>query len=157
MTEIETSIAHQVSHVFARAPHLWDPSGTVAAWFTEPPGAWIQFVTPARCTDDLSEWLAGPALEALVQRFPGQMLTVVCDYRLMSDRDLSARARMLQTAPGLQRLLTKVVMLPSLTASATQRETLTAGARLLRSFGIPVEIETSAPLVLHQLGLRASV
>jgi hypothetical protein len=153
---ITTSEAQPVLHAFSRAPHLSDPSGCIVAWFTDPPGAWFQFVKPARGTDELSEWFVGPALEAAIARFPRQALTLVCDFRLMRDRDLSARARLLQTAPALRDLLGKVVLLPSLSATPLQLTTMKAGALLLRSFGIPVELQTSVPHVLSQLGLRAS-
>jgi hypothetical protein len=152
---ITTSEIQQVPPAFNRAPHLSDPSGTLVAWFTDPPGAWLQFVRPARGTDELSEWFVGPALEAAVTRFSGQPLVLVCDFRLMTDRELSARARLLQTAPALRELLARVVLIPSLSATPIHLKTMSAGGALLRSFGIPVEIQTSVPYVLGQLGLRA--
>jgi hypothetical protein len=150
---ITTTEVQQVPPVFSRAPDLSDPSGTLAVWFTEPPGAWLQFVKPARGTDELSEWLVGPALEAGIARFPGQALILVCDFRLMRDRELSARARLLQTAPALKELLGKVVLIPSLSATPIHLKTMGAGAALLRSFGIQVELQTSVPYVMSQFGL----
>lgn len=151
---ITASITQQVPPAFAQPPHLLDPRGNVAAWFTEPPGAWVQFVNPARGTDELTEWLAGPALSALVARFPGQMLALVLDFRLMTDRDLSARARLLQSAPALKDRLTTVAILPSLTATPLHMKTMAAGVRLARSFGISIEMQHSAHQVQHSLGLR---
>jgi hypothetical protein len=145
-----------VAPAFAAAPHLLDPSGTLAAWFTQPPGIWVQFIRAARGTDELTEWLAGPALNALIGRFRGEALTLVLDFRLMTDRDLSARARLLQTAPALKDVLAKVVILPSLSATPLHVKTMAAGIRLARSFGVPVELQTSATQTLAQLGLRAA-
>ena len=156
MLVITTSEPQQVPAVFTRPPHLLDPSGTVAAWFTEPPGAWFQFVKPARGTDELSEWLTGPAFQGVVTQFPGQTLKLVLDFRLMTDRDLSARARILQTAPALKDLIAELVIIPSLSATPIHLKTMTAGVRLARSFGIPIDLHTSAPHVLSRLGLRPS-
>lgn len=153
---ITTSTTQRVPPAFARAPHLLDPSGSLGAWFTDPPGAWLQFLKPARGTDELTEWLAGPALSALVAHFPGQMLTLVLDFRLMTDRDLSARARLLQTAPALKDRLTKVAIIPSLSATPIHVKTMAAGIRLARSFGIPVDLHQSAVQVRHALGLSAT-
>lgn len=155
MGVIATLELHTVAPPFSGMPHLLDPSGTLAGWFTEPPGVWLQFTKPARGTDELTEWLAGPALAALLARFPGEQLTLVLDFRLMTDRDLSARARLLQTAPALKDALAKVVILPSLSATPIHVKTMAAGIRLARSFGIPVELQTSATQVISQLGLRA--
>lgn len=153
---ITTSAPTQVPAVFAHAPHLLDPSGCVGAWFTEPAGAWFQFVRASRGTDELSEWLGGPALEAVVGRFPNQKLILVLDFRLMTDRDLSARARLLQTAPAMKDLVAEAVIIPSLSATPMHLKTMSAGVRLARSFGIPVDLQTSPNQVLSQLGLRSS-
>jgi hypothetical protein len=154
-TVITASATQHVPAAFGRAPHLLDPSGSVAAWFTEPPGVWLQFVKATRGTDELTEWLAGPALSALLTHFPGQMLTVVLDFRLMTDRDLSARARLLQTAPALKDRVTKVVIIPSLSATPIHVKTMAAGVRLARSFGLPIDLQQSATQVQHLHGLRS--
>lgn len=154
---IATSEIEQVTPAFGCRPHLLDPTGTLAAWFTDPPGAWLQFIKPGRGTDELSEWIAGPALCALVARFPRDMLILVLDFRLMTDRDLTARARILQTAPALKDSLARVVVLPSHYATPLHMKTMAAGVRLARAFGLPIELETApATQVLSGLGLRAS-
>lgn len=155
---IATSEIEQVTPIFASRPHLLDPSGTMALWFTDPPGAWLQFIRPGRGTDELSEWMAGPALRALVARFPRETLTLVLDFRLMTDRDLAARARILQTAPALRDSLARLIVLPSFYATPLHMKATAAGVRLARAFGLPVELETSpAAQVLSDLGLRAEI
>lgn len=154
---IATSEIEHVAPAFACRPHMLDPSGTVAVWFTDPAGAWLQFIKPARATDALSEWIAGPALAAFVARFPGEQLILVMDFRLMTDRELTARARILQTAPALKDSLARVIVLPSHYATPFHNKTMAAGVRLARAFGVPVELATaSATHVLSELGLRAN-
>ena len=56
-------------HGLVGAPHLVDPSGVVGIWFTEPAGAVIQFLQPARGTVALARFLADTAYVELRRRF----------------------------------------------------------------------------------------
>ena len=84
---------------FPTTPDVSDPSGLIAAYWTDPPGVVLRFVRPARGTAKLSEWLVGPAFELFTQRFPGEtQLRIVLDMSQMTGRSATARAVLMQSA-----------------------------------------------------------
>jgi hypothetical protein len=128
-----------------------DPSGCAAIWFTEPPGAVIQFVQPARGDLALVRWLVGPALERLLERFPGSSpLVFVMDLGLMTGRDAAVRPILNEAVKSLGPRIARSVVVPPENASVVYMASLHASVSLLRVFGVPVEIQ-SLPNALRAL------
>ena len=136
---------------FQVPPHLLDPSHTVAVWFTEPPGAVIQFTRPAVGTVALAEWLVGPAQAQLVRRFPDDCpLVFVLDLGLMTSRDPVARPILTGAARALKERVTRSVLVAPVEASSIYLASLKASISLLRVFGVTVSI-LSLPEALESL------
>jgi hypothetical protein len=135
-------------------PHLEDPSGSVAVWYTDPPGVVMQFVQAARGDLTLVRWLVGPARERLLERFPGSSpLVFVMDLGLMTGRDAAVRPILNEAAKALRPRIARSVVVPPENASAIYMASLHASVSLLRVFGVPVEIQ---PLSTALRSLRAA-
>src|SRR5581483_5323747 len=88
---------------FKSPPHFLDPTRTVAVWFTNPPGAVIQFARRAMGSVPLAEWAVGPGRTRLLSQFPGDgPLVVVLDLGLMTGRDPVARPIITAAVRGLR-------------------------------------------------------
>jgi len=137
------------------APHLVDPSGTVGASWTEPPGAFLQFMRPARGTAELAEWLTGPCLDQLRERFPGvRDLVLVFDMRSMLGRSATARALLLQASTGCVGLVRRVVLLPSPHMGPAYIQIVEATAAMLRVAGFDMYLAHDLEPALHKHGVR---
>lgn len=126
---------------FTGTPHLVDPSQTVAVWFTDPPGAVVQFVRRAPCTVPLAQWMATSARARLVERFASSAsLVFVLDLSLMDGRDPLARPIIVECAREFaSRARARVV--PPRDASRVYLAGIHVAASVARVFGIEVSIE----------------
>lgn len=128
---------------FAVPPHLEDPSGLLAIWYTDPPGAVIQFTRPAEGSLPIVEWLVGPGLAQLLDRFPGpQRLVIVMDLGLMKGRDRNVRPILMEAGKALRPRIERTMIVPPQGASAIYLASLQASVSLLRVFGVPVEVQS---------------
>jgi hypothetical protein len=120
-----------------------DPSNSVAVWFTNPPGAVIQYARHAPGSVALAEWIAGPARAAFLERFPGDGPVVfVLDLGLMKGRDPVARPIVTAAVRSLKDRIERAVLVPPEEATAVYLASLQASISLLRVFGVSVSIET---------------
>jgi hypothetical protein len=146
-----------VSASFEDSPHVTSPCGDLAAWFTEPPGAIIRFVRPARLELAGARWLTGPAIDLLNDRFgPTQKLILVLDLGRMRTRDPAVRPMIVEAAKSLRPRLARAVVIPPAQASAVYLASLRAAASLLRVFGVEVELRASLADVLRVITLSAA-
>jgi len=136
---------------FDSPPHLFDPSQTVAVWFTNPPGVVFQFVRRAYGSVALAEWLVGPARARFLDLFPGDgPVVVVLDLGLMVGRDPVARPIVNAAARSLKSRIRRAVLVPPEEATSVYLASLQASISLLRVFGVSVSIE-SLPDALRTL------
>ena len=155
MATDELSADSQQAGSVAAGAHVLDPSGTIAISFTEPPGAVLQLVRPARGTTEIAEWLAGPGLELLLQRFAdARELRVILDMRRMTGRSASARAVLLQAGLRAAGRISHVVLLPSLHMGPAYLAVVETAAALLRLSGQRVDIEHDLAHVMERHGVR---
>jgi len=98
-----------VEPAFALPPHIrHGMEEELHAWFIDPPGAVLQLAQPQHFGVEQAEWLVGPALERLRERFPGDnKLLLILDYRNMTTRDPRARSLMMERARDIAHLTRK--------------------------------------------------
>jgi hypothetical protein len=141
----------------AEAPHATDPSGSVALRFTDPPGVLLQLVRPARGTTEMAEWLAGPGLSLLFDRFPQVgNLRVIMDMRLMTGRSASARSLIIQAGVRCVGRVGHAIVIPSQQLGETYLGVVEAGAALVRLAGLRVDIEHDLSAVLARHDVRTA-
>lgn len=140
------------SPAFPSPPNLTDPSGTVALWFSEPPGAVVQFQSVARGTPQLAACLVGPARDALLARFPGTgPLVLVLDLSRMDGRDPAIRKVLMDGMRNTATRVARALIVPPSGASRVYLASLHAAASLARVFGVDARLK-SLPEALR--GLR---
>jgi hypothetical protein len=146
-----------VAPAFAVPPHLrHGAQGELQAWFTDPPGAVMQLSKPQHFTVEQAEWLVGPALERLRQRFPSEeKLLLVLDYRNMTSRDPRARSLMMEHARDIARFFQHITVVPPEQPNPVYRTMLHAAVALVSAFGAPIEIVDSFDDAMARRGLRA--
>lgn len=149
---------HSLPHVaFPRAPHTRDPSGTLVAWFTDPPGALIQMSRSSELTVEMAAWLVNAGVAQLLARFPGTgPLTIVLDIRLMTKRDPAVRSLLVEAAKKLGPRLGAGYVIPPENSSKIYLASVHAAAAALRVFGARVEIFETLSAVLTVKKLRAA-
>jgi hypothetical protein len=126
------------------------------AWFTEPLGAVMQLSMPQHFTVEQAEWLVGPALERLRERFPNDTkLTLVLDYRNMTSRDPRARSIMMDRARDIAHWFGHITVVPPEQPNPVYRTMLHAAVALVSAFGTQIEIMDSFDEVLAKRALRA--
>lgn len=139
----------------AELPHATDPAGSIALRFTDPPGALLQLMRPARGTAEMAEWLAGPGLSLLLARFPhARDLRVILDMRLMTGRSASARTLLIQAGVRCVGRVGHVVLVPSQQLGEAYLSVVEAGVALVRLSGLRVDIEHDLSAALARHGLR---
>lgn len=149
-------VAPRSRPAFQVAPDLIDPTRTVAVWFTDPPGAVIQFVKRERGTIDLAEWLRRSVRNRLLAQFPGNgPLTFVLDLGLMDGRDPLARPVLHDVARSLKARIGDALVVTPVEASPMQLAAIHSGIALLRVFGVMVAIK-SLPDALDRLHPRSN-
>jgi hypothetical protein len=140
---------------FSVPPHLTDPSGAIAVWWTDPAGGLMQLTRPARGTVEMAEWLVGPAFELLLARFTGVSdLRVILDMRQMTGRSATARAALLHRAKSVAGRIGHVVLLPSVHLGTTYFKIVEGTAMMLRLAGLPVDVEYGLERVMDRYELR---
>lgn len=145
----------RVPTAFAVAPHVTDPSGAIAAWWTDPPGVLAQLTGPARGTTEMAEWLIGPAFDQVIGRFPDtRELRVILDMRQMTGRSANARSLLLQRGKTMIGHVAHVVLVPSTLLGPAYIKVVEASALLLRAAGLRVDIESSLERVIARHGVR---
>jgi len=146
-----TSSGGETRAVFQRPPHLVDPSGTLAVWFTEPPGMVVQFARRGPCTVELAEWLVATAGPRVLERFPGpEPLAFVLDLSQMVGRDPRARAIITEGVGTLAARAGRTVVVPPVSATRVYLASLHVAASLARVLGITVSVEP-LPQAVHAL------
>lgn len=143
---------------FTRTPDLCDPSGLIAGYWTDPAGVVLRFVRPARGTTKLAEWLVGPAVDIIMERFPGEtQLRVVLDMAQMTGRSATARATLMHNAVRFVPCVGQLVLVPSVHMGPTYIKVVEASAAVLRLVGLRVDIEHSADRALLKHGLSPAM
>jgi hypothetical protein len=143
--------------VFARSPHLHDPTGTLVAWFTEPAGALIQISRLSEFTVEMATWLVEVGSSQLLARFPGTTpLVIVLDLRLMTKRQPAVRSLLVEAAKKLGPRLGCGFVIPPENSSKVYLASIHAAAAALRVFGAKVEIVESLPSLVAEKRLRAA-
>ena len=144
--------------IFRAAPHVQCPNGPLHAWYTDPPGAVVQFTKPAPFTADMARWLVGPAFEGFSARFAGQtQLSLVLDLRVMTSREPVVRALLMDLAREHGGLFSSVFLVPPLQVNPLYLTTLHGAAALIRAFGPKVEITTDLARILERDGIAVSL
>jgi hypothetical protein len=152
MTE---AFSDQTARIVATPPHLIDPSGTMAVYWTDPPGAVLQLQRATRGTTTMAEWLVGPVLDQLFARYPDVTdLGVVLDMRQMVGRSATARSLLIQAAEKAIGRIARVVLLPSIHMGTAYIKVIEATALLLRLSGYEVHIEDDLDVALSKHGIR---
>jgi hypothetical protein len=141
--------------IFLTPPDFAHPSGDLVAWLTEPPGIVVQFAQPARGTQQLVAWLLEVVEPLFSQHFSGRSdLVFLLDLRNMTARDGAARSLLLQRAPSFRGRFSRTFILPPAGGGTLATLSIQAAAALLRTFGIPVEVERSLARVQTLCELR---
>jgi hypothetical protein len=142
---------------FPVAPHLTDPSGAVAGWWTDPPGVFAQLVRPTRGTTEMAEWLIGPAFDRVIERFPHETeLRIILDMRQMTGRSATARSLLLQRGRTALGRVGHVVIVPSVLLGPAYVKVVEAAALVMRAAGLRVDVELSLERVLARHGVRSA-
>lgn len=140
---------------FTRLPHTHDPSRTLVAWFTDPPGAIIQIVRESELTVEMTTWLVEVGFAELLARFRGtSALIIVLDLRLMLKRQPAVRSLIVDAAKKLAPRLGAGYVIPPDNAGKVYLASLHAAAAALRAFGARVEIAESLSSLLATKGIR---
>jgi len=141
---------------FARSADTHDPTGTLVAWFTKPPGALIQFSRSSELTVEMATWLVEQGCGELLARFPGTTpLTIVLDLRLMTKRQPAVRSLLVEAAKKLGPRLGAGYVLRPERASKIYLNSLNAAQAALRSVGSSLKIVESLSTLIATRGIRA--
>lgn len=147
--------ASAVPAIFQTPPDYAHPSGDLVAWLTDPPGIVVQFARPARGSRELVSWLVDDVEPRFAARFPDRKdLVFVLDLRNMTSREGAARSLLLERAPAFRERFSRTFIVPPL-GGAFVTMWIQAAAAVLRTFGIPVEVERSLARVHALCGVRA--
>lgn len=143
---------------FSGVPHIVDPTGSVAVYWTDPPGALVQLVQATRGTSEMAHWLVGEALELLFNRFPGvDGLRIVIDMRRMTGRSAMARSVLMNAAGAAAGRIGQVVLLPSVHMGPAYLTVIEATAVALRLVGYRVDVEHDLDEALRRHGVRTEM
>lgn len=143
-----TTHASDALAAFRTAPHLLDPSRTLAVWFTDPPGIFVQFARRAPCTVPLAQWMAGPLCTSVAKKYPGEgPLVFVLDLTHMQGRDPASRQMIVDAGRTFASRLRRTVIVPPADASRVYIASLSAAASLARLVGLTVSVESLSDAV----------
>lgn len=142
---------------FVRPPDTHDPSKTLVAWFTHPPGAIIQISHESELTVEMTRWLVETGCTQLLGRFPGPTpLLIVLDLRLMTKRQPAVRGLLVEAAKKLGPRLGMGYVLPPANSSKIYLASLHAATAALRAFGAKVEVIDSLSNLLATQRIRTA-
>jgi hypothetical protein len=132
---------------FDTPPHV-QALGQLRAWFTDPPGAVLQFARLSRGTVEVAEWAVTNGVARLRGRFPEPRgMLLVMDLSLMDGRDPAARGVMLEHAREVRGMFSRIRIVPPLRTNTVYLGTLHAAVLVLNALGI----EASASWIkLHE-------
>jgi hypothetical protein len=140
---------------FSGVPHIVDPTGAVAVYWTDPPGALVQLVQSTRGTSEMAHWLVNDAMDLLFSRFPGvDGLRIVIDMRRMTGRSAMARSMLMNAGGTAAGRIGHVVMLPSLHMGPAYLKVIEATAVALRLIGYRVDVEHNLDEALKRYGVH---
>jgi hypothetical protein len=143
---------------FSGVPHLVDPTGAIAVYWTDPPGALVQLVQSTRGTSEMAHWLATEALDLLFGRFPGvDGLRIVLDMRRMTGRSAMARSVLMNASGAAVGRVGQVVLLPSVHMGPAYLNVIEASAVALRLIGYRVDVEHDLDAALKKHGVRTEM
>jgi hypothetical protein len=142
---------------FPVPPHIRHEGGTIACWYTEPPGAVVQLTRAVMGTIPLAEWMVGAGYDQLLARYPtADTLILVLDVRAMVGRDPAARKVMLEKARLQKRGRFNSFIVPPADASKIYLTTLYTAAALVNTFGSRLQIVKSLSEVIVSQKLRVA-
>lgn len=132
-------------------------AGEAVAWVVSPPGGVVQLLSSCRGTRELASWLVGPALQLMLDSYPGHDdFIILLDLTEMQGREPAARTVVMDRARELgKRARQSYIVLPR-DAHPVYIATLHAAAALLSGFGVHIQFEKSAAEVVQRLGLEVS-
>lgn len=141
---------------FSGGAHIVDPTGAIAVFWTDPPGAVIQVVQATRGTSEMAHWLVTEGLDLLLSRFPGvDNLQLVIDMRRMTGRSAMARSILMNASGGqAAERIGQVVLLPSVHMGPAYFTVIEATAVALRLIGYRVAVEHDLDEALKKYGIR---
>jgi hypothetical protein len=143
---------------FSGVPHIVDPTGSVAIYWIDPPGALVQLVQPTRGTSEMAHWLAGEAIDLLFSRFPGvDGLRIVLDMRRMTGRSAMARSILMNASGTAAGRIGHLVLLPSLHMGPAYLKVIEATCVALRLIGYRVDVEHDLESALKKYGVRTEM
>ena len=140
---------------FHSRPDMIDPTGEIAAWYTDPPGVIMQLMRPTHLSVERVKWLLGPGHRMLEERFPdAREFITVLDLRRMTSRDVAARTLLLDRSLARRELFHQSYVLLPESAGPIYRTSAQAGVTLLRVMGFPVEVTPSLDDAVRKASLR---
>ena len=144
---------------FSGVPHIVDPSGAIAIYWTDPPGALLQVVQATRGTSEMAHWLVNDGLDLLLNRFPGvDNLQLVIDMRRMTGRSAMARTILMNASGGqAAERIGQIVLLPSVHMGPAYVAVIEATAVALRLVGYRVAVEHDLDEALDKYGVRTEM
>lgn len=132
-------------------------AGPMVSWFTEPPGVAFQLTEAARVTNTMAAWVAGPAFQAMRERFSGaRSFFFLIDIRAMTDRDPGVRETFMKLAREFGSLLSAAVIIPPRRANPLYLGALQTASALVSPFGTKFEVSADVEKTLVQYRLRAA-
>jgi hypothetical protein len=141
--------------VFASAPDLRSEGGQLVAWYTDPPGAVVQLPAATVFTKEMAEWMVGPGLSALHQRFPQRgKLQLLLDIRPMVSREPAARTVIMSAATRHLFLFSKLGVIAPAKPPPLYMTTLYGAIALLSAIGPEIRIFETLEGALQTMGLR---
>lgn len=143
--------------VFPSEPELLSPTGAIAGWLLDPPGALVQFIKPVKGTTELATWLVGPAFAVLDRSFPDRNdLTFVLDLSNMVGRSAAARSILLHSAKVLGPRFSRAFVVPPLDYPPMYLKAFHASVAFVRLLGVNVTVAGSSAAVLERYGIVAA-
>lgn len=151
--------ASSYASAFSGVPHIVDPSGAIAVYWTDPPGALVQVVQATRGTSEMAHWLVTEGLDLLLSRFPGvDNLQLVIDMRRMTGRSAMARSILMGASGGTAaERIGHVVLLPSVHMGPAYVKVIEATAVALRLIGYRVDVEHDLDEALRKHTIRTEM
>ena len=141
--------------IFSAPADLQCSAGPIVCWFTEPAGVVFQLTEAARMTQTMAAWAAGPAFDAMRERFnSSNSFYFVIDIRAMTDRDPGVREIFMTLAREAGPLLSASVIIPPRRANPLYLGALQTASALLSPFGTKLEVTSDLPRVLQHYRLH---
>jgi hypothetical protein len=142
---------------FSSKPDLRLEGGKLVGWFTEPAGAVVQLTEAAVFTKAMAEWIVGPGLSALHERFPhGPKLHLLLDLRPLISREPAARSVIMNAATTNLFLFAQLGVVAPAKPPPLYMTTLNAAVALLSVLGPEIRVFETLEGALQHMQLRAA-